>query len=482
MSESMAPAQIEGLRTGEFPPSSVLVVSHSPELRVYIQKGMAVGDLESSTVTDLGEARDLLCSDSTFGIVVVELEDPLSEGSSKALSVFCRDFHHLDIVGIAPNPSPELVRDALRIGLRDFLTDPFDARSIADAVTREPQPGPQGAPGRPGGAESEKGRPPEKTETLRARGSTREIITANPKMTRLLAVVDKVAPTDSTVLIEGESGTGKELIARRIHSLSRRDGRPFVEVHCGAIPANLLESELFGHEKGSFTGAVSRQIGLFEAADRGTIFLDEIAEMDLDMQVKLLRVLQEQTFRRIGGKNPVKVNVRVIAATNRDLKTEVENKRFRADLYYRINVISVEMVPLRERIEDIEELVTWFAQRFHREKGLPLKTFAPETIQRMMQLRWVGNVRELENLVERLLLLSSGDVVEPGDLVEYHTEVINDVPSEPLDPRLTLDDVKKIHIANVLKANEGNKMKSARMLGINIKTLYNLIQRLDIPT
>jgi transcriptional regulator with PAS, ATPase and Fis domain len=282
------------------------------------------------------------------------------------------------------------------------------------------------------------------------------------------------------VLIQGESGTGKELIAKKIHYLSGRRKKPFVEVNCGALPESLLESQLFGHEKGSFTGAVHRQVGLFEIADQGTIFLDEIGEMSLDMQVKLLRVLQFREFRRIGGSQVVKVDVRVIAATNKDLKSEVEKKHFRPDLFYRLNVIALEVPPLRERLEEIPDLIESFSEKFSRERGTPRKVFTPEAVQRMQKYRWTGNVRELENAVERLILLSKNDVVEAEELEEHVGQSTDLAMESRFQPSLTLDEVKRIHIASVLKENYGNKMKTARTLKINVKTLYNLMKKLEI--
>jgi DNA-binding NtrC family response regulator len=242
----------------------------------------------------------------------------------------------------------------------------------------------------------------------------------------------------------------------------------------------LLESQLFGHEKGSFTGAVHRQVGLFEIADQGTIFLDEIGEMSLDMQVKLLRVLQFREFRRIGGSQVVKVDVRVIAATNKDLKSEVERMHFRSDLYYRLNVIALEVPPLRERLEEVPALVEMFRGRFVGAKDVLPRTFSPEAVERLKRYRWAGNVRELENAVERLILLSKKEVVDASDLDE-HLGANTDLQAEaPFIPSLTLDEVKKIHISNVLRENEGNKMKTARILKINVKTLYNLMKKLSI--
>ncbi|MBI4584388.1 MAG: sigma-54-dependent Fis family transcriptional regulator [Planctomycetes bacterium] len=467
-------------------PVRVLVVCRSPELRIYIQKGLAHGNLDSYTVTSLEEAGQLLESESPFQAVLVELDDPLPDDSAAQLNRFCKNLAPLPVIAVTPKPSPELVRDAMVRGVRDFLTNPFDRRSIAEGVIKAiPKPGQNGEAA--SGREPQEVRPaapgersqPEARKKRASSGGGTIIITKNPKMLRILEILDRVGPTDATVLIQGESGTGKEIIAKRIHSLGKRANGPFVEVNCGAIPANLLESQLFGHEKGSFTGAVHRQVGLFEIANQGTIFLDEIAEMSLDMQVKLLRVLQERSFRRIGGSQSLQVDVRVIAATNRDLDCEVEQDRFRADLFYRLNVISVSLPPLRDRLEDIPELVEYFCERLHREKELPRKRFHPDALKQLQQIRWVGNVRELENVVERLVLLSPSVEIGPADLKE-HNPVSSATIDSPFVPTMALDEVKKIHISNVLRENAGNKMKTARVLGINVKTLYNLIDRLGI--
>jgi DNA-binding NtrC family response regulator len=495
-----APAAGPRAREGQ-----VLLVCQSPELRLYIQKGLSQAELEFYSIETLAQARELLGAGSpaaAFEVVLAEIPEPLPDGQARALGELCRDFPQVWVLAIAPKPSAELVRQAMVLGVRDFLTNPFQRAEIGaaakDAVARCRAARPSAPPcavvqGGRDAAAPEREAAPDAAEAGDAGSPTRrrsgggaeapaaldDFITCNDRMRRVLEIIDRVAPTNSTVLIEGESGTGKELIARRIHHLSNRAGGPFIEVNCGAIPPNLLESQLFGHEKGSFTGAFARQMGLFEIADSGTIFLDEIAEMNLEMQVKLLRVLQERSFRRIGGKQSIQVDVRVVAATNRELKSEVEASRFRADLFYRLNVISLSIPPLRDRLEDIPRLVEFFAERFHRDKGLARKRFHPEAYLRLQKKRWVGNVRELENTVERLVLLSSGEEVCPEDLEDQAEPA--DLPAQSaFAPTLTLDEVKKLHIASVLQANGGNKMKTARILGINVKTLYNLIQRLGI--
>ncbi len=320
-----------------------------------------------------------------------------------------------------------------------------------------------------------------------------QLVCLNDRMKKVADIARRIAPTDATVLIQGESGTGKELIASMIHALSRRQGHAFVTVNCGAIPEPLLESQLYGHEKGSFTGAVKQQKGLFEAAEHGTIFLDEIGEMGLEMQVKLLRFLQNREFRRVGGHEVIKVNVRVLAASNRDLRDEVARGRFRTDLFYRLNVITLVVPPLRERPEEIPVLIEHFLRKVASQQNLSDRTFAPDAVEHMRRLPWPGNVRELENAVERLLLLSTGDEVTREDLEEF-LELPVGVAANPPDLSAidaaepagaleesetawpTLAEVERAHIARVLSAFGWNKMRTARTLGINVKTLYNKIK------
>jgi formate hydrogenlyase transcriptional activator len=252
----------------------------------------------------------------------------------------------------------------------------------------------------------------------------RQIIGSSPSLKFVLAEVERVAPTDSTVLVLGETGTGKELIARAIHNLSGRRGRPFIKVNCAAIPLDLLESELFGHEKGAFTGAIAQKIGRFEMADTGTLFLDEIGDMPLALQPKLLRVLQEQEFERLGGGRTHRINVRLVAATHRNLTEMVAQKQFRSDLYYRLNVFPVELPPLRERVEDIPQLVSHFVKDFGRRMNKPISFIPPETVAAFSSYSWPGNVRELQNLIERAVIRSNDGVLPNPLPVPDHTSVL----------------------------------------------------------
>ncbi len=304
------------------------------------------------------------------------------------------------------------------------------------------------------------------------------IIGRSPVHLAVLDKVGRVAHTDATVLICGETGTGKELIARAIHSNSRRRDKPLIKLNCAALPAGLVESELFGHEKGAFTGAITRRIGRFELADGGTIFLDEIGELPADTQAKLLRVLQEHEFDRVGGTSPRRVDVRVIAATNRDLLKAVNEKAFREDLYYRLSVFPILLPPLRQRSEDVPLLVRFLLDRFATRIGKSVDCVSQETMQRLIAYSWPGNIRELENVLERAVILATGPTLEIG----------LDVLSEPVSataagPRLALEDVERDHILNVLGQTgwviDGPK-GAATVLGLHPNTLRSRLKKLGI--
>jgi len=306
-------------------------------------------------------------------------------------------------------------------------------------------------------------------------------------MQEIYLLIDKVAGTDSTVLITGESGTGKEMAARAIHSLSRRKDKPFVTINCAALPENLLESELFGHTKGSFTGAISDKKGMFEVAHRGTLFLDEIAEMSPWTQVKLLRALQERKIRRVGGTEEIPIDVRVIAATNQDLKKRIEEGKFREDLYYRLNVISFEMPPLRSRVEDIPLLTQHFLQKYCQQMGKKMKRLAPEVVGIFEQYTWPGNIRELENVIERIVAIEDRETITPACLPP---EMLGMVKREEkmvelgagFDLNRHLDDIAKKYIIKALEKSGGRMKKAAPLLGVSYRTLRYLIDKYDLKT
>ena len=298
------------------------------------------------------------------------------------------------------------------------------------------------------------------------------IIAKSPEMQRLIEVIKIVANSNATVLITGNSGTGKELVARAIHSQSSRRDKPFVAVSCAALPESLLESELFGHEKGSFTGAYAQQKGKFESANKGTLFLDEIGEMSANIQVHLLRVLEEKEFTRVGGNELIKVDVRVISATNRDLNEAVADGKFREDLYYRLNVVTIELPPLRGRREDIPLLANHFLKKFTEENQKEITGFSPDALDLLLKYEWPGNVRELENAIERAVILAKKPVIEVADLPH---DALLSVDSPTLQGQV-LKDVEKTHILKILTESGGNYSQAARVLGISRMSLYNKVK------
>ena len=304
-----------------------------------------------------------------------------------------------------------------------------------------------------------------------------QIIGNSPALESVLAQVEQVAPTDSTVLIQGETGTGKELIARAVHHLSSRCGRPFIKLNCAAIPFDLLESELFGHEKGAFTGAIAQKIGRFEAADKGTLFLDEVGDIPLALQPKLLRVLQEQEFERLGSTRTHQVDVRLVAATHRNLVEMVKRGEFRSDLYYRLNVFPVSLPPLRARREDIQALVEHYVEIYARRMGKQIECVAPETMAAFSSYQWPGNIRELQNFIERSVILTSGTVLAPP-----LASLSSTAEAESLGP-ITLEDAERDHIRKTLEQTRwvvAGPNGAAARLGIKRSTLYFRMQKLGI--
>jgi formate hydrogenlyase transcriptional activator len=304
-----------------------------------------------------------------------------------------------------------------------------------------------------------------------SRDGFEEIVGSSAALAGVLDQVSTVAPTDSTVLVEGETGTGKELIAHAIHAHSRRKDRPFVKLNCAAIPLGLLESELFGHEKGAFTGAVSQKIGRFEAANGGTLFLDEIGDIPLELQAKLLRVLQEQEFERLGSTYTHRVNVRVVAATNQDLPRLVAEKKFRMDLYYRLNVFPIAIPPLRHRMEDIPMLVAHFVKKYAQRMAKRIETITSDALEALVRYPWPGNIRELQNFIERAVILTKGDVLQPSAL-----------PSNTAAPadKVSLADAERDHILNALRETNwvvGGRTGAAALLGVKRTTLISKMRK-----
>ena len=324
-------------------------------------------------------------------------------------------------------------------------------------------------------------------QELKSKSDWSPLVGSSTAMLEVYKLVARVSESKSTVLLQGESGTGKELIARAIHANGPRRDKPFVPVNCGALPDNLLESEMFGYEKGAFTGAVGTKTGLFEAANGGSLFLDEIGELGPALQVKLLRVMQDQEVRRVGGTSSVKVDVRIIAATNRDLAQLVKEGKFRDDLFYRLKVVPITLPSLAERREDIPMLVHHFLQKCATGTTPTVRGVLPETMAVLTQYRWPGNVRELENAIERAVSLSHGPLLTPDDLPEAVRQESTEGLERKLshgdpanDATLTLEEVEKRHLILVLKETKGNKVKAAKILGIDRRTLYRMAERFGL--
>jgi two-component system response regulator AtoC len=344
--------------------------------------------------------------------------------------------------------------EAMKLGAYDYLTKPARIEEL-DILIRKA---------------AEKGRLIRQNVALRAQldPAAGGIITTSPAMEDVLRVVDRVAPTDSSVLILGESGTGKELVARALHDRSPRSAQAFVPIHCGALPREVLESELFGHEKGAFTGAITTKPGLIELAEGGTLFLDEIGEMELDSQVKLLRVLESLSFYRVGGTRRRTVDMRLVAATNRDLAEAIRTNQFRQDLYYRINTITVSLPPLRERREDIRPLAEYFLEQ---NAAYGRKRLSAASLQALLRYDWPGNVRELQHVIQRAIILSRGEEIEADDLP---SELRDGRPASAL-ARGSLEEMERQHIITTLKQVGAHRGKAAALLGIDPKTLYRKI-------
>ena len=406
-----------------------------------------------------GEAALALCQEQPFDLILMDVRMSGMSGieATRAIGTYNPA---IPIVIMTAYSDVENAVEALKTGAYDYLTKPlaFDAlrpaleRALDHAALRD------------------------EVRVLRDNLSssfdTKNVIGKSPAMRQLLSMVSAIAPSEATVLITGESGTGKEVAARLIHANSNRRKGPYVAVNCAALSETLLESELFGHEKGAFTGAEKRREGRFLAADKGTIFLDEVGEIPLAMQVKLLRVIQERELQRVGGDQTIKVDVRILAATNRDLKQEVEEGRFRQDLYYRLNVVALQLPPLRERKEDIPLLAMHFLKMFAEKNSKAVKGFTPAAMDRLLKYSWPGNVRELENAVERAVVLLIGEYVSERELPPSLTdEGDNGKPPKRDFGNMTLEEIERMAVLDTLEQVGGNKSEAARRLGINRKTL-----------
>ncbi|GAB4264862.1 sigma-54-dependent transcriptional regulator [Deferrisoma sp.] len=450
----------------------ILVVDDEPSMREFLaillrREGHAV-----EVRADLAGARDALAGGG-FDLVVTDLKLPDGSGLDVLGAARERD-PDAQVVVITAFGTAESAVEAMKRGAYDYLTKPFKADEIRLTVAKALE--------RTALARENR----ELRRRLEAVEAGGEILGRSPRMQEVFRLLERVAPTGVTVLIHGESGTGKELVARRLHALSGRAG-PFVAVNCAAIPEGLIESELFGHVKGSFTGAVADKPGLFEEAAGGTLFLDEVGELPLHLQPKLLRALQEGKVKRVGGNREIPVDVRIVSATNRDLAEAVREGRFREDLYYRLNVVALEIPPLRERRDDIPLLALHFLQKYARAFGRPLKGFTREALDRLEAYPFPGNVRELENLVERAAALETGEYVGveslPPALGAPRTgdaEGLPPLPADGFDLEGFLADVERRYLEEALRRTNGNKTEAAKLLGITFRSLRYRLERLGM--
>lgn len=359
--------------------------------------------------------------------------------------------------------------DAMRAGAAEYLTKPLNFDELLVVLTKVFE------------QQELRRETRQLRQRVRDRVAPNNIVGVSPPMQRVFEVVDQVAPSRATVLITGESGTGKELVANALHQRSPRAHGPFIKLHCAALAESLLESELFGHEKGSFTGAMARKDGRFQLADGGTLFLDEIGEISPAIQVKLLRFLQEHEFERVGGNQTIRVDVRVIAATNRDLQDLVAKGKFREDLFYRLNVVGLEMPPLRDRRTDVPALAKFFLDKFTQENAKPIEGISAGAVERLMAYDWPGNVRELENAIERAVVLCNTPQIEPRHLPPSVQPRMAPA-GMPMIPGATLADIERYAILETLKDAGGSTSKAAETLGISVRTIqYRLHQYNEAP-
>jgi len=433
---------------------TILVVDDEKPQRDILQEILTSAGYDVTSAAS-GEAALKFAKERSFDLALTDLKMTGMDGIELLQQLLALD-SSIIVILLTAHGTIDSAKDALRRGAFDYLQKPFERDALLGTIKR-------------------------------ALGNLDkidvEIISASPKMEAVKKMILKVARSNSTVLVRGESGTGKELIARAIHNQSPRSSEMFQAVNCAAINENLLESELFGHEKGSFTGAHAEKKGLFEIADRGTLFLDEIAELDVAMQAKLLRALQERKIRRVGGTHEISVDVRVIAATNRDLRAMVADGRFRDDLYYRINVLSVDVPPLHERREDIPVLIDYFVKKHTRNTSRLVRGLPPETRKLMIDYSWPGNVRQLESAIERAILLCEGDQITVDDLpleVRQESRPIAEGAFKLPPEGISFEDVERDLIMQAMEQTDYNITKSAKLLGLTFRTLQYRLEKFGI--
>ncbi|MCX5741724.1 MAG: sigma-54 dependent transcriptional regulator [Proteobacteria bacterium] len=449
----------------------ILVVDDEVNARTALAELLRDEGFEVETAADAFKA---LGKYETFlpHVVVTDLKMPGMDGIELVKKLRLQE-DRAEVIVMTAFGAVETAVTAMRAGAADYLTKPLNFDELLVVVDKV----------------LEHGKLERETRHLRARVRDRaapnNLVGVAPVMQQVFEIVEQVAPSKATVLITGESGTGKELVANALHQRSPRANGPFIKLHCAALAESLLESELFGHERGSFTGAAARKDGRFSLADGGTLFLDEIGEISPAIQVKLLRFLQEHEFERVGGTQTIRVDVRVIAATNRNLTEEVARGKFREDLFYRLNVVALEMPPLRDRRTDIPALVRFFIDRYAKENGKPIESVSPDALDLLCNYAWPGNVRELENAIERAVVLTTTNVIEARNLPPSIRP--SDAPAGfPAIPGSTMAEIERYAILETMKSTGGSTSKAAEILGIGTRTIqyrlheYNEAPRSDV--
>lgn len=453
---------------------TILIIEDEAKMQRLLQLSITEDGFVALTASDAEAGLKLMRQDK-IDLVLTDLRLPGMNGL-EFLQAIKRINAAVPVVVMTAYGTVETAVEAMKGGASDYILKPFSMEEIKLIIRKELD------------VHTLREENRSLREALGKRYEFKNIVARSPKMQEVLATMVRVAPTNSTVLLGGESGAGKDLIARAIHQHSRRASGPFLKINSTAIPENLLESELFGYEKGAFTGAVNSKPGKFELADRGTIFLDEIGDVPPSIQVKLLRVLQEREFERPGGTKTLKVDVRLIAATNRDLRAALEEGTFREDLYYRLNVVPISIPPLREHMEDIPDLVEHFIARFEQDSAKEIRGITPAALRMLMDYHWPGNVRELENIIERAVAFSDGPLIDSPDIRLDLSPSLLRSPGSGVEsggffppPGMSLEGFEDEIIREALRRAHGNKSQAARLLGLSRNAFRYRLARIGVP-
>ena len=451
----------------KFPHIRILVADDEAVIREGISRILSKEGFLVKTVSGGKEALDELSRDA-FDLVLLDIKMPDLDGLEVLKTISTSEaLHHCLVIMITGYPQVETAVRSIKMGAFDYLTKPFTPEQLKQTLQKA----------------LEHNRflweDPLIRKKMELKGGSDPLIGKSRPMQKIFQTIEKVAPTDSTVLIYGPSGTGKELVARAIHQHSLRQDKEFVAVDCSALVESLLESELFGHVKGSFTGAVQTKHGFLELANGGTFFFDEISNLSLNIQAKLLRVIQEREFLKVGSEKKIKVDIRIIASTNRDLRLAIREGQFREDLFYRLSVVPLHLPCLKERREDILLLVDYFLERSAKKNKKTIRGITPEAMELLMDYDWPGNVRELKHLIERIVILEDGPIIKTENLPWFIHKDYRDLPLSE-ERTATLNELEKQYIGLILKKTKGNRSQASALLGINRKTLLEKIKKFGL--